>query len=70
MKDYVKRMLGEEKELRTRCKEFEKFVSNEDNMKTLSTEEQKLMWQKFGFMEAHYKVLTRIIELQKVPLLK
>ena len=70
MKDYVKRMLDEEKELRTRCKKFEKFVSNEDNIKTLSTEEQKLMWQQFGFMEAYYKVLTRRLELQKVPLLK
>ncbi len=70
MKDYVKRMLEEEKQLRTRCEKFENFVSNAGNIKALSEEEQKLMWQQLGFMEAYYKVLARRLELQKVPLLK
>lgn len=70
MEDYVKRMLEEEKQLRMRCQKFEKFVSNADNIKALSEEEQKLMWQQLGFMEAYYKILARRLELQKVPLLK
>jgi DNA-binding transcriptional regulator GbsR (MarR family) len=70
MKEYVKRMLDEEKELRTKCQKFENFVSNSDNIKALSEEEQKLMWQQLGFMEAYYKVLARRLELLKVPLLK
>ena len=41
MEEYVKRLLDEEKELRTRCEKFEKFISNEDNLKKLSVEEQR-----------------------------
>lgn len=70
MKDYVKRMLEEEKQLRKRCEKLDNFVSNADNIKALSEEEQKLMWQQLGFMEAYYKILARRLELQKVPLLK
>ena len=70
MEDYVKRMLEEEKDLREKCEKFEKFTSNEDNLKKLSSEEVKDMWQQFGFMEAYYKILVRRIEKKKVPLLK
>lgn len=70
MEEYVKRLLDEEKELRTRCEKFEKFISNEDNLKKLSVEEQRLMWQQLGFMEAYYKVLTCRIENKGVAMLK
>ena len=70
MEEYVKRLLDEEKELRTRCEKCEKFISNEDNLKKLSVEEQRLMWQQLGFMEAYYKVLTCRIEKKGVALIK
>jgi len=70
MEDYVKRMLDEEKQLRLKCEKLEDFVSNEDNLKKLSLEEQKLMWQQLGFMEAYYKVLVKRINLIGAPLLK
>ena len=70
MKDYVKRMLEEEKQLRTRCEKFEKFAHNDDEFKKLSADEVKDMWQQFGFMEAYYKVLVRRIEKKNVQLLK
>jgi len=70
MEDYVKRMLVEEKELRTRCEKFEKFIDNKENINKLSIKEQRLMWQQLGYMEAYYKTLINRIEILKVPLLK
>ena len=70
MEDYVKRMLEEEKQLRTRCEKFEKFARNDEEFKKLSADEVKDMWQQFGFMEAYYKILARRIEKKNVQLLK
>ena len=70
MEEYVRRLLDEEKELRTRCEKLEKFISKENNIKKLSLKEQELMWQQFGFMEAYYKVLVSRINLIGQPLLK
>ena len=70
MEDYVKRLLDEEKELRTRCEKLDKFASNEDNLKKLSPEEVKDMWQQFAYMEGYYKILVRRIEKNGVTLLK
>ena len=70
MEDYVKRLLDEEKELRTRCEKLDSFASNEDNLKKLSPEEVKDMWQQFAYMEGYYKILVRRIEKKGVTLLK
>ena len=70
MEEFVKRLLDEEKELRTRCEKLEKFIGNKDNVDILSLKEQRLMWQQLGFMEAYYKTLVSRIEILKVPLLE
>ena len=70
MKEYVKRLLDEEKALRTKCEKLEAFISNDDNIKMLSPEDLKLMWQQFAFMQAYYRILVCRIKKENVELLK
>ena len=70
MKEYVKRLLDEEKDLRTKCEKLEAFISDEDKVKDISLENKKLMWEQFAFMQAYYKVLVCRIKNENVELLK
>ena len=70
MKEYVKRLLDEEKDLRTKCEKLEAFISDEDKVKDISLENKRLMWEQFAYMQAYYKVLVCRIKNENVELLK
>ena len=70
MKEYVKRLLDEEKDLRIKCEKLEAFISDEDKVKDISLENKKLMWEQFAYMQAYYKVLVCRIKNENVELLK